>query len=156
MSTVTLARTLLFTLLPLGALLAFKPVPECHGCGASSLGTTSTGPQGGWNLTISIGVVNGKCDPLEGDPLQCVAEACQSTILVSGTGASSSSYNVCYEQTGAPKYCVTPTPSTDSSGNVNLTVTKRTGCGHEMTYEASGPSGESKATATMECKPCLP
>jgi len=139
----------------IATLLASTPVPDCHGCDASLLGSTSTGPQGGWNFTVSIGVTSGQCTSDGGAPPECVAESCQTTVLVSGTGVASTGYNVCYEQTGAPKYCVTPAPTTDASGNVNLTLTRRTGCGNEMTFEASGPNGESKASAKMECKPCV-
>jgi hypothetical protein len=149
------ARSALGAIALLG-LASMKSVVDCHRCNASSLGTTCTGLEGGWDLSISIGVTNGRCHPLDGNPAECVAEACLSTILVSGTGPAHGGFTVCYEQTGAPQYCVTPAPSADSSGNVNLTLTKRTGCGNQMTYEATGPNGESKAPATMECKECLP
>ena len=33
----------------IATLLASTPVPDCHGCDASLLGSTSTGPQGGCN-----------------------------------------------------------------------------------------------------------
>lgn len=95
------ARSVLGAIALLG-LASMKPVVDCHGCNASSLGTTYTGLEGGWDLSISIGVTNGRCHPLDGNPAECVAEACLSTILVSGTGPAHGSFTVCYEQTGAP------------------------------------------------------
>lgn len=158
MSTVTLGRTFLFALLPLCLLTAMTPVPDCHGCVAVPVSNSTTGPQGGWDLTVHMGVTSGACDPSDGDPQSCVAESCQSTILVTGTGPASTQFDVCYLQTGYPKYCInTPVaPSTDANGNVNFTTSKRTGCGNEMRWEAAGPAGQSRAIAVMYCSECLP
>lgn len=141
----------LFGVLALIGLASMKPVVECIGCQAAPNGTSTAGPQGGWNLTISIGVSSGVCTALDGD---CVAEACSSTVLVTGYGPPSTSLGACYQTTGAPKYCISPTPMTDASGNVSVPISKRTGCGNDTTYEVSGPNGESKVTAAMKCSAC--
>ena len=133
-------------------LSSMKPSSVCSGCVAPPQGTTEAGPQGGWNLTIQQAVTSGICAETAGGA--CAAQSCASTILVSGFGPPSTTFSACYQTTRAPKYCVSPAPTTDANGNVNFGPTKRAGCGNDMYWEVSGPNGESKVTASMKCSTC--